>query len=72
MMLLLSKKAIYIVLTFASDSFWVALKMVNAIPSIATWIPIKLVAPGLIPCDDCSQKGWILIWCLRTSFCFPA
>ena len=72
MMLLLSKKAINIVLTFASNTFWVALKTVNAIPSIAAWIPIELVAPSLIPCDDCSQKGWILIWRLRTSFCFPA
>jgi len=72
MMLLLSKKAINIVLTFASNSFWVALKTVNAIPSIAAWIPIELVAPSLIPCEDCLQKGWILIWRVRTSFCFPA
>jgi len=59
-------------LTFASNSFWVALKTVNAIPSIAAWIPIELLAPSVIRCDDCSQKGWILIWRLRTSFCFPA
>jgi len=33
---------------------------------------MELVASGLIPCDCCSQKGWILLWHLRTSFCFPA
>jgi len=49
MMLLLLKKAINIVLTFASNSFWVGLNAVNAIPSTAAWIPNELVAPSLIP-----------------------